>query len=85
VNDKLYFWLLKPAATGYKYAVNEDLRGIFSNFYENLKAPIRIVNNFLQGKPGYAGIELAPLFHQLHCRRRRPSGLCKELLQHQWP
>jgi phospholipid-binding lipoprotein MlaA len=59
VNDKLYFWLLKPAARGYKYAVNEDFRGLFSNFYQNLKAPIRIVNNFLQGKLGYAGIELA--------------------------
>jgi phospholipid-binding lipoprotein MlaA len=59
VNDKLYFWLLKPAATGYKGAVNEEFRGIFSNFYQNIKAPVRIVNNFLQGKPGYAGIELA--------------------------
>jgi len=59
VNDKLYFWLFKPAAKGYKYAVPEDVRGIFSNFYENLKAPIRIINNFLQGKPGYAGIELS--------------------------
>ncbi len=59
VNDKLYFWLLKPAATGYKKVVNEDFRGIFSNFYENLRAPVRIVNNFLQGKPGYAGIEVA--------------------------
>ena len=59
VNDKLYFWLLKPAATGYKKVVNEDFRAIFSNFYENLRAPIRIVNNFLQGRPGYAGIEAA--------------------------
>jgi phospholipid-binding lipoprotein MlaA len=59
VNDKLYFWLLKPTAKGYKYIVPEDFRGLFSNFYRNLRAPIRIVNNFLQGKPGYAGIELA--------------------------
>jgi len=59
VNDKLYFWLLKPAAKGYKYVVPEDFRGLFSNFYRNLRAPIRIVNNFLQGKPGYSGIELA--------------------------
>jgi phospholipid-binding lipoprotein MlaA len=58
-NDKVYFWLLKPVATGYKYALPEDIRGIFSNFYQNIKAPIRIVNNFLQGKPGYAGLELA--------------------------
>lgn len=59
VNDKLYFWLLKPAAKGYAHVLPEDVRGLFRSFYENLKAPIRIVNNFLQGKPGYAGIELA--------------------------
>jgi len=59
VNDKLYFWLFKPAAKGYKYVVPEDIRGLFSSFYENLKAPIRIVNNLLQGKPKYAAIEMA--------------------------
>lgn len=59
VNDKLYFWLFKPAAKGYKYVVPEDVRGLVSSFYENLKAPIRIVNNLLQGKPKYAAIELA--------------------------
>lgn len=59
VNDKLYFWLFKPVATGYRYVVPADFRGLFSNFYENIKAPIRIVNNLLQGKPGYAGLELA--------------------------
>jgi phospholipid-binding lipoprotein MlaA len=58
-NDKLYFWLLKPVAKGYKAVVPEGFRGLFSNFYKNLKAPIRIVNNFLQGKPGPAGRELA--------------------------
>lgn len=61
-NDKLYFWLWKPAATGYKYAVPEAFRGLISNFYENLKAPIRIFNNLMQGEPGYAGIEVANLF-----------------------
>jgi phospholipid-binding lipoprotein MlaA len=59
VNDKLYFWLFKPVARGYRYVVPEDVRGIFSKFYENLKAPVRIVNNVLQGKLGYAGIELS--------------------------
>ena len=59
VNDKFYFWLLKPTTKGYKYVVPEDFRGLFSNFYQNVKAPVRIVNNFLQGKPGYAGLELA--------------------------
>jgi phospholipid-binding lipoprotein MlaA len=62
VNDKIYFWLFKPAAQGYKYVVPEAFRGLFSNFYNNLKAPIRIVNNLLQGKPGYAGLELAKFF-----------------------
>ena len=56
MNDKLYFWLLKPAAKGYKYVVPEDLRGLFSKFYRNMKAPVRIVNNFLQGKPGTPGL-----------------------------
>ena len=60
-NDKFYFWLLKPVTRGYKAAVPEDFRGLFSNFYRNLKAPIRIVNNMLQGEPGYAGKELARL------------------------
>ncbi len=59
VNDKFYFWLLKPTAQGYKYVVPEGFRGLFSNFYQNVKAPVRIVNNFLQGKPRFAGIELA--------------------------
>lgn len=59
VNDKLYFWLFEPVARGYKYVVPEDVRGIFSSFYDNLEAPIRIVNNILQGKFGYAMIELA--------------------------
>jgi phospholipid-binding lipoprotein MlaA len=58
-NNKMYFWVLKPATQAYKYVVNEDFRGLFSNFYQNIKAPIRIVNNLLQGKPGYAGLELA--------------------------
>lgn len=58
-NDKLYFWAWKPVATGYKYVLPREIRGLFSSFYANLKAPIRIVNNLLQGEPGYAGKELA--------------------------
>ncbi|MCX5807826.1 MAG: VacJ family lipoprotein [Proteobacteria bacterium] len=61
-NDKVYFWVWKPVAHGYKYVVPEDVRGIFSNFYENIKAPVRIVNNLLQGEPGFAAIELAKFF-----------------------
>jgi len=60
-NDKMYFWVLKPVTRGYKTVVPEEFRGLFSNFYNNLKAPIRIVNNLLQGEPGYAGKELVRL------------------------
>jgi phospholipid-binding lipoprotein MlaA len=59
INDKFYFWLLSPTAKAYKFVVPEDFRGLFANLYRNLKAPVRIVNNFLQGKIGYAGRELA--------------------------
>ena len=45
VNDKFYFWLLKPAAQGYKRAIPADFRGLFSNFYHNIKAPVRILNS----------------------------------------
>lgn len=58
-NDKFYFWLWKPMTEGYKYAVPEDFRVLFSNFFKNIKAPIRIVNNLLQGKFEYAGKEFA--------------------------
>ncbi|HOE18344.1 MAG TPA: VacJ family lipoprotein [Syntrophorhabdaceae bacterium] len=58
-NDKLYFWLLKPVSQGYKYVIPESFRIIFSNFYENLMMPVRFVNNLLQGRPDYAGRELA--------------------------
>ena len=57
-NDKFYFWLLKPAAQGYKYVIPEVVRERFSNFYENIKMPVRFVNNVFQGEFQYAGIEL---------------------------
>ncbi len=49
-NDKLYFWLLKPVAKGYRAVVPAPLRIGFQNFFKNLTAPIRIVNCLLQGK-----------------------------------
>jgi phospholipid-binding lipoprotein MlaA len=58
-NDKFYFWLWKPMTEGYKYVVPEDFRVLFSNLFKNIKAPVRIINNLLQGKFGYAGKELA--------------------------
>ncbi|MEJ2656551.1 MAG: VacJ family lipoprotein [Desulfobacterales bacterium] len=56
-NDKFYFWLLKPAAKGYRYIVPTPLRTSVKNFFYNLIAPIRLVNCLLQGKFNSAGTE----------------------------
>lgn len=58
-NDKLYFWVLKPAATGYKAVTPSLVRVGVRNFFHNLAAPIRMVNCILQGKPHTAEVEFA--------------------------
>ena len=58
-NDKLYFWLLKPAARGYNYVFPEDFRICVRNFFTNLLFPVRFVNSILQGNFRGAGIELS--------------------------
>jgi len=60
-NDKLYYWALKPVAQGWAYVVPEDVRGLVGNFYQNIRAPIRIVNNLLQARPADAGLEFVRL------------------------
>jgi phospholipid-binding lipoprotein MlaA len=59
VNDKLYRWVLKPVAKGYKYVVPEGVRISVRNFFINLATPIRAVNTLLQGKIKDTGTELA--------------------------
>jgi phospholipid-binding lipoprotein MlaA len=56
-NDKLYFWVLKPVATGYKAVIPEDGRLGVRNFFSNLTTPIRLVNCLLQAKFKGAGNE----------------------------
>ena len=56
-NDKLYFWVLKPATLGYTYIAPEPLRMILNNSFDNLRAPGRFVNNLLQLKMKAAGNE----------------------------
>ena len=48
VNDKMYFWLLKPAAQGYKFVVPEPARVSVKHFFSNLKYPVRLVSCLLQ-------------------------------------
>jgi phospholipid-binding lipoprotein MlaA len=57
-NDKFYFWLLKPVARGYRWAVPELVRTGVSNFFYNLRFPIRFVSCLLQAKGGAAVGEL---------------------------
>jgi phospholipid-binding lipoprotein MlaA len=58
-NDKFYFWLLKPIATGYKTVVPEPARVGIKNFFYNLAFPIRFINCILQGKVEGAANEFA--------------------------
>lgn len=58
-NDRLYFWVLKPAAQGYKAVMPEQARVSVRNFFSNIVMPVRFVNSLLQGKVKAAGNELA--------------------------
>lgn len=57
VNDRLYYWVLKPVARGYKAVVAEPVRVSIGNLFRNLGFPIRMVNNLLQLKFKRAGTE----------------------------
>ncbi len=57
-NDKLYFWVLRPIAKGYRYAIPEPFRVGFRNMFSNIAMPIRAVNCLLQGKFKGFGREL---------------------------
>jgi len=59
VNEKLYHWVLKPVAKGYRYVVPEGARIAVRNFFFNLGTPIRAANTLLQGKFKATGTELA--------------------------
>jgi phospholipid-binding lipoprotein MlaA len=56
-NDKLYFWVFKPVATGYKAIIPEDGRIGIRNFFSNLATPVRLANCLLQARFKGAGNE----------------------------
>ncbi len=58
-NDRLYFWVLKPVKTGYAYVIPAELRESLGNFFNNLSAPIHLINNLLQGRFDDAGVVLS--------------------------
>jgi phospholipid-binding lipoprotein MlaA len=56
-NDRFYFWILKPVASGYKAVIPQDLRVGVRNFFSNVSTPIRLVNCLLQAKFECSGTE----------------------------
>ncbi len=59
VNDKFYFWFIKPATTGYNWAVPEGARKSVKNFFYNIEMPVRFVSSLMQAQVKSMGIELA--------------------------
>jgi phospholipid-binding lipoprotein MlaA len=58
-NDRVYFWVIKPACRGYGAVVPERARTGVRNFFHNGTVPIRFLNCLLQGKFRSSGNELA--------------------------
>lgn len=56
-NDKLYFYFLKPVASGYKKVVPSPLRVSIGNFFDNIMYPIRFVSCLFQGRVEGAAVE----------------------------
>jgi phospholipid-binding lipoprotein MlaA len=56
-NDKFYFWILKPVASGYKVIFPEVVRVSVRNFFSNVATPIRLVNCLFQGNFKCGGAE----------------------------
>lgn len=57
-NDKLYFWILKPLARGYKIVMPRLVRAGVRNFFHNIVTPVRLASCLLQGKGEAAGAEI---------------------------
>ncbi|MDL2321173.1 VacJ family lipoprotein [Desulfosarcina sp. OttesenSCG-928-B08] len=57
-NDKLYFWVLKPVATGYRFVVPTPIRKGINNVMTNFMMPVRLTNCLLQGKEEAAKAEV---------------------------
>ena len=61
-NDKMYFWLLKPVARGYKFIIPMEFRSVIVNVFYNIRFPVRFINCLLQGKGRKAGAEFGRFF-----------------------
>ena len=56
-NHGVYTYVLRPISKGYEFIVPKFAREAISNAYENVRFPVRLVNNVLQAKFPRAGQE----------------------------
>lgn len=52
VNDRLYFWVLKPVSKGYSWILPEELRECIGSFFQNIGFPVTFLNAALQADGG---------------------------------
>lgn len=53
-NDQLDIHVLEPVARGWDWLMPDPVQRGFSNFFDNLRFPIVIVNDAMQGRPRWA-------------------------------
>ena len=56
-NDKMYFYLLRPAARAWQGIIPVEFRQFIKNAFINIRFPIRFFNNLFQGKGKEVGDE----------------------------
>jgi len=56
-NDTLYCWVLRPVSKGYRTVAPKPVRESLERLFDNVKFPVRLVNNVLEGRLKGAGIE----------------------------
>jgi phospholipid-binding lipoprotein MlaA len=58
-NDHVDRWVLEPVARGWDWVAPDRVEHSVANFFRNLRFPIVTVNDLLQAKLKYAGVETA--------------------------
>ena len=62
INDGLYTVVLRPLTKGYEFVIPKPVRTGIHNVFENVRFPVRFVNDTLQGNFKRAGYETGKFF-----------------------
>ncbi len=57
-NEQLDRWILEPVAIGYDFVLPERAQDSVGNFFDNLRFPVVLANDVLQGKLRQAGVDV---------------------------